>query len=213
MIFDISYISYFFDLKDSPESWRNYFYYHYFNMKDPSLDMLSPAAFFYSSLYTKGMINDIVFSRLDPGKEFGDIREDGWEMTDPPEDAEIISDSAGLQRVRLHESLRKQSNSKEILQHFREALSELNRRNIRIFFIATPVFKTYYEHLNPELEKENQRITENLCKEYNAVYRDFSRDPRFEKKDFSDNDHLNRYGAIKFSRILEEEVLSGFCRR
>lgn len=211
VIFDISYISFWFDLRLSPESWRDYFYYHYFGMKEADLDLCSPPAFFYSAMYTKGMVNDIIFNRVDSKKEFGDIKPGGWERTEAPSDSATISEQSGLQRVRLHESLRKQESFIRIMPLFERTLDELRQRDLGIFFVTPPVYRTYYDQLDPVKEKENREIIDALCRKYGVVYIDYSKDPRFQKGEFSDNDHLNRIGAAKFSRILNEEMLSPFC--
>jgi len=211
VIFEISYFSFYFDINNSPESWRNYFYYHYFDIRDPSLDRFSPPAYFYTALYTRGLINDIVFNKLDHKKEFGDIRAYGWEYTDPPDDSTSVSGVTGKQRVRFHEFLMKKENAGEIISSLRKTLGQLQKNGIRIFFVTAPVYKTYYSHFDPVRVNDNLAIIKELCRDFPVTYSDYSQDPRFGKEDFFDNDHLNHIGAYRFSRILDEELLSSLC--
>jgi hypothetical protein len=51
-----------------------------------------------------------------------------------------------------------------------------------------------------------------LCLKYNAEYFDYFKDSRFTKGDFYDNDHLNYIGAGKFSRILDQDIVSKICQ-
>ena len=48
---------------------------------------------------------------------------------------------------------------------------------------------------------------------FGVPYLDYSRDPRLTVEDFADLDHLSVSGALKFSRILNEEVIRprGVC--
>jgi hypothetical protein len=61
---------------------------------------------------------------------------------------------------------------------------------------------------------ETRAIITDLDARYHTTYRDYLTDPRFTTEDFADPLHLNREGAIKFSRILNEEIIlpRGVCQ-
>jgi hypothetical protein len=213
VIIDISYISLYFDLKDSPEKWRDYFYYHYFGIRRPSLNLYDLKAFTYTALYTRGLINDLVFNKLDPKKEFGDFQLTGWERPVQPVDHNVISDSAGLERVKFHNTLIIKENLKDNCGYLEEMLARLQKKNISVCFVSLPVYKTYSKYMDPEINSENRQIILELCNKYKAVYYDFTTDPRFVKEDFSDNDHLNITGAEKVSRLIDQQFISGLCKQ
>lgn len=212
VILEISYFSFFYTLGDSPEDWRQYFYYHHYGIHPSGLDLSDPRAFFYTTLYTKGFINDLVFGKLECKKEFGDIQSNGWEKTSCISDPSAISDQGGQARASLHKSLMHESRASFILGRLEGLLSRLKQDNIAIYLVTTPVFSTYANHLDPEIIKRNHDIISRLQGKYQVSYFDYASDPRFQKDDFYDNDHLNTRGAEKFSRILEEDFLKKICK-
>ena len=211
VVLDISYISFYFDLQDSPESWRDYFYWHYYGLNDPPPGLLKPETYFYSALYTQRVVNDIFFGKLNYIKEFGNISPYGWEITHAPEDSLAISDSIAGQLVSLHEELARPANFHRVMDHLDRLLCELEKRDIAVLMVSLPVSRPYYSQLDPVRENRIGGIIDSLRSEHPLVYRDYSRDPRFGRTDFSDCDHLDSTGAVKFSRILDEELLSRYC--
>ena len=211
VIITVSYFSLFYELKDIPEGWRDYFYYRYFGIRFPSLDLSDPKIFSYTALYTRNFISAMVFSRLNNKDEFGDIQPNGWKKVQAPDDNMMISDSTGHEHAMFHNSLIRMKNLKPNVCYLRELLAELHKRNIRVCFVTTPVYQTYSRYLNSFILRANQNIIGGLCREFNADYFDYLNDPRFLKSDFSDNDHLNFAGAEKFSRILNLDCISKIC--
>lgn len=212
VILTISYFSLFYELKDIPEGWRDYFYYRYFRIKFPGLDLSDPKIFSYTALYTRDFITGMMLSKLNNIDEFGDIRPNGWKKVTAPSDSLVISDSTGHGHAVFHTSLIRMNNLNANIRYLREMLAELNKRKIPVYFITTPVYSSYSKYLDPFILRANQNIITGLCREYGAEYRNYSNDPRFQKNDFSDNDHLNDSGAEKFSRILDADIVSGICR-
>jgi hypothetical protein len=211
VIITISYFSLYYELKDIPEGWRDYFYYRYFGIRFPGLDLSDPKAFSYTALYTRDFISGMMLSKLNNIDEFGDIRSNGWKKVPAPSDSLLISDSTGHEHALFHKSLIRMKNLQPNAGYLRELLTELQKRNIRVCFVTTPVYHTYSKYLDPFILRANQNIINGLCREYNAEYHDYLKDPRFLKNDFSDNDHLNDSGAEKFSRILDQDIISKIC--
>lgn len=81
-------------------------------------------------------------------------------------------------------------------------------KGIELILITTPAYKSYYAHLNRAQLNETHRIINILAKRYNLKYYDFMWDNRFQEGDFYDADHLNRDGAIKFTKILKKTFAS-----
>lgn len=213
VIITVSYFSLFYELNDLPEGWRDYFYYRYFGIRYPSLDLSDPKMFSYTALYTRDFISAMVFSKLNNKDEFGDIQPNGWKKVPAPADSVAISDSTGHENALFHNSLVRMKNLKANVRYLRELLTELHKRNIRVCFVTTPVYQTYSRYLSPFILQANQNIIRGLCREFNAGHFNYFNDPRFLKSDFSDNDHLNIAGAEKFSRILDRDFVSKTCTR
>ena len=80
--------------------------------------------------------------------------------------------------------------------------------NIKIILISFPLRPEYIQQLNPDKFKKMINISEQYSKRYDFIkYYDYTEDPRIHNDDFYDADHLNDEGAIKFSRIIRDEVL------
>lgn len=104
----------------------------------------------------------------------------------------------------------KASNMAEYNRHYQyyRTLAQLSQqRGVRLVLLGTPMYKTYQEAMNKELELEILAFVKDLQEEYpNVEYYDFSHDERFEPDDFYNASHLTEQGAAKFSKILAEIV-------
>jgi hypothetical protein len=211
VIFTVSYFSFYYELNEIPEGWRDYFYYRYFGIRHPALDLTDPKAYSYAALYTRDFINAMVFSRLNEKEEFGDIRPNGWKCVSAPADSFAVSDSTGRRNALFHTSLIRMDNLEKNLRYLRELIAELRKRDIRVCFVTSPVYKTYSAYLDPSILQMNRTVLRGLCSETGATELDYMDDVRFVKTDFSDNDHLNSTGAEKFSKILDADFVRKAC--
>ena len=82
------------------------------------------------------------------------------------------------------------------------------KRNIQLILITTPCWHSYYERLHQDQLTKMYEITHRFQKEYDLLYFDYLKDPRFHIKDFYNNSHLSDIGAIKFTEILNEDIKS-----
>jgi hypothetical protein len=212
VIMNFSFISFFFEISDTPDNWRDYFYFHYYGIRHPGMNLVDPKTFSYAALYSRIILSDFIFHRLDTTKQTGDIQSSGWEKAPVAEDPLTISDSAGSARLKFHMTLIDRKNVARNIGYLNELISELKKRNIKVFLVTSPVCETYYKFVDPSMDRENHVIINGLCKKYDLRYFDYFRDDRFGKEDFFDNDHLNRNGAEKFSSILDKDIVSGVCR-
>jgi hypothetical protein len=211
VIITVSYFSLFYEMNDLPEGWREFFYYRYFGIRHPSLDLTDPRIFSYTALYTRDFITAMLVSKVDSINEFGDIQPSGWKKVTAPADSFAISDSTGQKLAMFHHSLIRMQNLNPNLHYLREMLSELRKRNIRVCFVMTPVYPAYSDHLHPFIIRANRSVIQELSREYGAVFLDYLNDVRFRKSDFADNDHLNDAGAKKFSQILDRDFVAESC--
>ena len=79
-------------------------------------------------------------------------------------------------------------------------------RDIQLILVTIPCWLSYYERLNQEQLTKMHDITYRFQKEYNLLYFDYLKDSRFRKEDFYNNSHLSDSGAIKFTRILDQDI-------
>lgn len=90
------------------------------------------------------------------------------------------------------------------LLYLDKIISYCKTRNIKLVFITTPTWRTYYE----KLDKMQLNKMYDIIHGYADIeYHDYLKDNRFVEDDFYDADHLSDVGAKKFTLILKEEIL------
>ena len=77
--------------------------------------------------------------------------------------------------------------------------------NVNIIVITTPMWCEYVNMISDRQLSTMYDVINQFVRKYNATYKDYMRDPRFQGRDFHDVDHLSDLGAEKFSRILKQD--------
>ena len=91
-------------------------------------------------------------------------------------------------------------------EQMREMAEFCKARDIQLVLITTPCWASYYEHLDAKQLAKMNELTEHFREEYNLPYFDYLKDSRFEADDFYDSNHLSDVGAIKFTKILVNDI-------
>jgi hypothetical protein len=84
---------------------------------------------------------------------------------------------------------------------------DLRARGIALVLYTPPYHQSYLQAQDPAVNAETHAVMERIVADHpNAVWLDYSRDPRFTERDelFSNSDHLNRVGGRAFSLLLGE---------
>lgn len=79
-------------------------------------------------------------------------------------------------------------------------------RDIQLILVTTPCWHSYYDNLDKRQLDKMYELTNRYMEESGAIYFDYLKDPRFEADDFFDSDHLSDIGALKFTKILNEDI-------
>jgi len=92
---------------------------------------------------------------------------------------------------------------------YKEMAQICQSRNIPFVLVLFPSWHTYLDNVpNNQVEVTNYLLSE-LTKECsNCTVLDYSRDGRFDSSEFRDANHLNRKGAAKMTRILENQLFT-----
>jgi len=94
--------------------------------------------------------------------------------------------------------------NKVALRHIADVLKE---KNIKLLIVAPPACGDFYNAINEEQYTMSVQYYESVAESAsNVVYLNMLRDERFEEIDFTDADHLNREGAKKLTKILDELI-------
>lgn len=89
---------------------------------------------------------------------------------------------------------------------FKEYIEFLIKKNIEPIVVVFPASKYYIEFFSSRIKEEFSEIINEFQKEYNFKYLDFFENNLFEDRDFCDVSHLNKDGARKFTKLLNELI-------
>ena len=200
VIIPISYFSFEFSLKDSNEYWRTFLYSRVYDIPPEDTSFYEPdiRAFSLIALYTRPVAIDYAFSRFTT--PLSAVEPNGWEPLRSMGNCDF-----GGPRAEFHTSIMKSARREYSSQMLEDMITALQEKHIRILLITTPVCHSYAAHVSPQKYKFMQERISMLSNRYHIPYYNFFVDKRFVTKDFVD-DHLNPYGAKKFSQILSDLV-------
>ena len=98
----------------------------------------------------------------------------------------------------------KKSNIDKNIEYLEKILTLARSVGIEPIFVTIPVSSSYYNNIDKEKYLEMQKNIKILSSKYNVKYFNYFFDERFTDVDFVNSDHLDAYGAEKFTKILEE---------
>ena len=114
----------------------------------------------------------------------------------------------GEKRALYHTCPMDQSLLRENKQIVGAVVERCLAKHVRVLLLNTPVFHSYYDHVNVDQLELMTRCCDSLAAVYeNVFYLNLMKDGRFTEDDFFDADHLNEFGAEKLSRILNELLI------
>jgi len=203
LILPISYFTPTGKLEEGEEQWRVKSYCIYYHCHDhlfePEYNLeiyngIHPGVIIRTFL---GWQSNRYCTELGQGTQYKlENRSDDWE-------------SSGITAAKRH--TRKEFGIERLEQNKRftkDIVLECANRGIKVVLLTTPTYYTYRENLNQEQLKEMKGFCADIQAEsHNVVYLDMLADTRFDEHDFYDADHLNEYGAIKLSKILNDYIM------
>jgi hypothetical protein len=207
VIIPISYFSLYYRLEDSEEAWRSYYYYQYWGIDNSNMSKFDIRKYSAFALYTPSVSASIISNNFNTNFTDG-IQENGYNIRDTSGNFANISFESGKKRVAFHQQLIDKGDYQQVSSACDELIKVLINKGLKVVIITPPVYKTYSSFLDSGILKKNKNFINRFSLNPNVVYYDFLTDPRFEKRDFLDNDHLNFIGAEKFSKIINEEIIS-----
>lgn len=205
----ITNFSFWMQMSDLSEEWRDYFYAYFWNVRYPKINKYDSRLYSLSMLYTV----DETFEYLKQNFKIDlseNLHKNGWKRIDTTESNKIINDSTGKHEAEYNEKIitKGKGEFNKIYMMLDNFVNECVKRKIEVVFITLPAYQSYYKNVNPENLKKTTNAVMELCNKYNCRYFNYFEDQRFVLKDFKDDDHLNYIGAEKFSKILNEDIVS-----
>lgn len=202
VIINISYFSFFYQLHDIKEKWRDDYYKLYFDIKFSDDKNFTINQYAYLAVYQLKHSIELAFNNFND-EPAATILRNGYQ---PRNNKELINDSTGLARVTIHNNEIFANRRKQIEEDLEDFVMQLKQKNIKVVFITTPVYTTYSKFCNPKIIEQNSNFINQLTSKYQCKYYNYFTDTSFKQSDFFDNDHLNNNGAKKLSIRLNNEM-------
>lgn len=205
VIIPVDYFSLSYSLHDVAQ-WLDYGYKNFWDIRSPDISSWDSRNYSFTMLYTPaGSVKYLL-----KGKNFSmakGLRTDGY--TPVIEQSAVLSgrinDITGKERADFHTRMMRVDRFNECVEQLTELTRTLAGKGVKVYLIESPVFKTYSKFCDTAVLNRNRIIASEIAKKYKGGFKSYFSDPRFILSDFSDNDHLNRSGAEKFSRMLDDD--------
>ena len=196
VLFTISALSYRDSIADRDElKWREqlYFYTWKFQARDDTGDRI----------YSKIGISEVAFAAEQKKSRLIDEPNRGWVGLSAA-DWDVTTGAASAAKHLIKPSQRRDQNRELLVK----AIQNCQKHKIECVLVVTPKHRSYLDNLDAKLAEETARISHDVAEQTAVRLLDYSADTRFEVGDFFDADHLNENGAVKFTRILNDNLKS-----
>ncbi len=108
-----------------------------------------------------------------------------------------------------HDKIMFDENYNDNVNYLKSIISWCGNRGVKVLLFTPPAYVTYRNSLRKEYVNKMLETTKDLVSEYdNCQYFNFLSDTSFQEKDFYDLHHLNRFGAEKLSKKLNNIIIS-----
>jgi hypothetical protein len=187
---------------------RDFFYYHYYgiNLRKRNYFNQNLSYFFYVFSPTPAI--KLLLNKSDDFFVNGDQFVNGWQGYDST-NYSFMTEKAGKQKAEhFDDQINSSKEHNYILSEIDSLIKLLKDKNITPILISAPCYKFVTEYLDSNRLNENSLLVKTLQKKYNLVYLNSLKDTSFRIEDYYDCDHLNIYGAAKFTLQINSLINS-----
>ncbi|MDW5288845.1 hypothetical protein [Formosa sp. PL04] len=198
VVLRLSYTTLFEQLKHGNESWRLKDYTLY-----TTVDLDSKLKYNFEILSVKLKYNlERIYNYYILKENFELVNKTGWGRSKVYDSTANI-DEVGILIAKKH-TITNDELYVENLKILESIIEECKEKGVKVILVTMPAYTSYVQHLDQDqLEKT---ISAGLFMQNNFTncsYFNFLEDKRFGTQDFLDADHLNEYGAEKFSKVID----------
>ena len=214
VVMEIQDTSFFYQMHDSLEAWRQYYYEQEWGIRPLELRdwldvrMFSRAALrppqFYRQALPAALVSWVRGKKYVPDSTVLEIDDRGWWAASSA--APDLSPSGAATTLARHASFMKTGYESANVAYLSGMLSALRQRGIEAVFVTLPVSPNYLIGMNKEDWTWTQAAMKKIDAEYGARYFCFLNVPELGLEDFFDADHLNRQGALRFTTLLSQAM-------
>jgi hypothetical protein len=193
ILLEISFFSWERSLGESEEKWRGDLYVHAFGIYPQKWTFRTGH---YSQWAAFGWERVLGVRReSDPFDSRGWLRGEGR-----------VDCATGKVAARRHLDSMREAILPTNLELVRALIGACRTRAIDVVLVTPPAHECYRRELDAAAIARTTAATESMRREFGVRHLDYFTDGRFDDADFFDGDHLNAYGAEKFSRILAADL-------
>jgi hypothetical protein len=201
IIIPISYFSLFYKLENGDDLWRQKYYYLYFDLK---VSTAFQYRFEVTSLSAKENIRRVKSYYINNNipKESNSLG-----MGFRVDKIRTNLKEVGVKSALLHKEISEIKNLNENIKVVKRFISYAGSHDLKVVFVTTPTTPYYYKMLGSaqlELMKNTMQTFDSA--NANVKYYNFLKDEKFAINDFRDADHLNKKGAEKFTKLLNNLI-------
>jgi hypothetical protein len=206
IIVPVTYVSLFWQLHDSNEIWRQYYF-----RQEWGIPALRPEDRWDIRNWSRVALAspETAFNSLCQGFRKSRAREvdpRGWNTALAERRPGDLLDPAARLRVAGHIAMVRPAHLAANLGYLEALVSEAQARHIEVVLVTLPVWDSYRRMGRPDLWEQSRRAVEALAARHGIRYLDYFAEPRMGAGDFYDSDHLDSAGGIHFTRILDADL-------
>ena len=205
-IISADFSSFFIELHETKEEWRDYYYYQFWNIRYPGLPLLDARKFSKLALYGPGRLVDSVISSGFNIDLTYTLQPNGWAAYRLPTEYPV-NDSTGKHQMNIAYKNFTREKMATVSGYMENMIKDLRSRNIEVAIISFPVFHTYSDNCPGQIIAMEDSTIKEFCNHYNCKYYNYSHDQRFTLADYADNDHIRKSAVPRFSKIVDTEIL------
>jgi hypothetical protein len=206
----VNYASFEYTLDQGPESWRTSYYREAFNIKSRE-DHIKIND--YSAILMYGFQHGLELTlRLKRISLYDGVDSLGWFNggSGKLESNDARTAAKGTEEFLSEEKILNYLFIPQNVSFLKGIIELAQKQNIEVVLITPPISRYYSDNIysdNPILKRQ-KKIVIDLCEKYRIKYYSYRDDKRFYDRDFSDIKHLNLVGAIKFSELINTEIIN-----
>ncbi len=200
----VSYPSLEYRLPSSPEHWRQFQYSQVWGL--PPED---PDARWDLRRFSALALMEPWPALQAAGKRFAgepiELKPDGWQPLEPVSEDQLdlqINDLTARKRAHYHNSLLDEERHGEGLAWLSTLVRTIVESGAKPILVTLPVSASYARAVEPRRLTRLRAAAQAVAAAQGGLYWDLFQDRRFDDRDFSDPDHLNRNGAAKLARAI-----------
>src|SRR5262249_2306683 len=164
---------------------------------------INPLRYSYIGIYGWPGVQSILLNRFDVNLTLPMTRTGYSPMAGPASNANAVSFAASAAtRAAYHHQIAHDANVSFNLAYLRRLALACRAAGTRLVLFTTPVTSDYASAFGEASWRPWRLDLEAFSREFGVPYRDYSRDTRFDWRDFSDADHMNVRGAAKLGWML-----------